>query len=52
MSAVKPPAAIGAVAGAGSQVGPMQEMEETQVPSPGWEDPLEEGTATHSSIQV
>jgi len=23
---------------------------ETQVQSPGWEDPLEKGTATHSSI--
>ena len=28
----------------------MQEMEETQVQSLGWEDPLEEGMATHSSI--
>ena len=28
----------------------MQETWETQVQSPGWEDPLEEGTATHSSI--
>ena len=27
----------------------MQEME-TRVPSLGWEDPLEEGTATHSSM--
>ena len=25
-------------------------MQETQVPSLGWEDPLEEGMATHSSI--
>ena len=25
-------------------------MQETQVGSLGWEDPLEEGTATHSSI--
>ena len=25
-------------------------MQETQVPSLGWEDPLEKGTATHSSI--
>ena len=25
-------------------------MKETQVQSLGWEDPLEEGTATHSSI--
>ena len=25
-------------------------MKETQAPSLGWEDPLEEGTATHSSI--
>ena len=24
-------------------------MQETQVPSPGWEDPLEKGMATHSS---
>ena len=29
---------------------PMQEMQETQVPSLGWEDPLEEEMATHSSI--
>ena len=28
----------------------MQETQETQVQSPGWEDPLEEGMATHSSI--
>ena len=28
----------------------MQEMQETQVRSQGWEDPLEEGMATHSSI--
>ena len=27
----------------------MQEMQETQVGSPGWEDPLEKGVATHSS---
>ena len=27
-------------------------MKETQVQSLGWEDPLEEGTATHSSILV
>ena len=25
-------------------------MQETWVQSPGWEDPLEEGTATHSRI--
>ena len=29
---------------------PMQEMKETQVPSLGQEDPLDEGMATHSSI--
>ena len=29
---------------------PMQETEEMQVRSLGWEDPLEEGMATHSSI--
>ena len=29
---------------------PMQETQETQVQSPGQEDPLEEGMATHSSI--
>ena len=29
---------------------PMQETQETQVPSLGQEDPLEEGMATHSSI--
>jgi len=28
----------------------MQEMEEIQVRSLSWEDPLEEGMATHSSI--
>ena len=28
----------------------MKEMQETQVQSLGWEDPLEEGMATHSSI--
>ena len=28
----------------------MQEMKETRVGSLGWGDPLEEGTATHSSI--
>ena len=29
---------------------PVQEMQETQVRSLGWEDPLEEEMATHSSI--
>ena len=28
----------------------MQEMQETQIPPLGWEDPLEEEMATHSSI--
>ena len=28
----------------------VQEMQETQIRSVGWEDPLEEGTATHSTI--
>ena len=28
----------------------MQETQETQVRSLGWEDPLEEGVATHSSV--
>ena len=28
----------------------MQDMEETQVPSLGWEDPLQKEMATHSSI--
>ena len=28
----------------------MQETQETQVPSLGWEDPLEEEMATHSSV--
>ena len=28
----------------------MQETQETSIQSPGWEDPLEEGMATHSSI--
>ena len=29
---------------------PMQEMQETQVKFLGWEDPLVEETATHSSV--
>ena len=29
---------------------PMQEKQEMGVPSPGWEDPLEKGMTTHSSI--
>ena len=29
---------------------PMQELQETCVQSLGWEDPLEEGIATHSSV--
>ena len=28
----------------------MQEMQEAEVRSPGWEDPLEEGMVTHSCI--
>ena len=28
----------------------MQEMQEMQIQSLGWEDPLEEGMATHSDI--
>ena len=28
----------------------MQEAQEIQVQSPGWEDPLEKGMATHSGI--
>ena len=28
----------------------MQELKEMGIRSPGWEDPLEEGMATHSSI--
>ena len=31
---------------------PMQEMHETQVWSLGWEDPLEQEMATHSTILV
>ena len=30
----------------------MQEMQETQVRSLSWEDPLEEGVATHSNIPL
>ena len=30
----------------------MQEMQENQIQSLGWEDPLEEAMATHSSIFV
>ena len=29
---------------------PVQKIQETRVPPPDWEDPLEEGMATHSSI--
>ena len=29
---------------------PVEDMQEMQVQSLGWEDPLEEGIATHSSI--
>ena len=29
---------------------PMEEMQETQVQSLGWEDPLEKGMTTHFSI--
>ena len=40
--------------GGASQVAQMVKnlpaMQETQVQSPGWEDPLEKGKATHSSI--
>ena len=31
---------------------PMQEMKERRVQSLGWEDPLEESMATHSSINA
>ena len=34
----------------GSVVKNLPAVQETQVPSLGWEDPLEEGMATHSSI--
>ena len=30
----------------------MQEIQETRIRSLGWEDPLEEGMATHSSVLV
>ena len=33
-----------------TQVNNLPIMQETQLPSLGWEDPLEEGIATHSSI--
>ena len=36
----------------GKEPVPMQETREMQVLSLGWEDPLEEGMATHSSILV
>ena len=35
---------------AGSVVKNLPAMQETWIPSLGWEDPLEEGMATHSSI--
>ena len=31
-------------------LGQDQEIQETQIRSLGWKDPLEEGTATHSSV--
>ena len=31
-------------------LGQDQEIQETQIQSQGWKDPLEEGTATHSSV--
>ena len=34
----------------GSTVKNLPEMQETWVQSPGWDDPLEKGTATYSSI--
>ena len=34
----------------GSAVKNLPAMQETWVPSLGWEDPLEEGMATHSSV--
>ena len=34
----------------GSEVKNVPAMQDTQVQSLGWEDPLEEGTATHSNI--
>ena len=34
----------------GSEVKNLPAMQDTQVQSLGWEDPLEEGTATHSNI--
>ena len=34
----------------GSMVKNLPAVQETQVPSLGWEDPLEEGMATYSSI--
>ena len=34
----------------GSEVKNLPAMQETQVQSLGWEDPLEEGMATHSNI--
>ena len=39
----------GGTSGKGTPL-PMQEAQETQVQSPGREDPLEDGTASHSSI--
>ena len=33
-----------------AQIKNLPAVQETQVPSLGWEDPLEEGVATHSSI--
>ena len=35
---------------AGKNLPAMQELQETQIWSLDWEDPLEEGMATHSSI--
>ena len=42
---------VGFPGGSGGKTLPaMQEPQETQIKSLGWEDPLEEGMATHSSI--
>ena len=49
-STISPPPQASQVALVVKKLLPMQEREETWVEFLGWEDPLEEGMATHSSI--
>ena len=46
------PVCLGSSCGSAQLVKNPSAMQETWVPSLGWEDPLEKGKATHSSILV